>query len=604
MIIVPKRFEGLTPLGTVATVKELTGMFRLPVSSFTSPLCIRKNTDPERLRAERALVFGHDMQGFTDDDRVARGIIQELLCKHLSCFGKSGSGKSTFILKLLMQLSEQGISCLVIESAKKEYRVLKNFKKSKDRALRGLAKAIEIYTPGAESVSPLRFNPMRYPKGIGLFEHIENIKSCIEGSIPVSCGSLPALLFEALEEVYERFAGSDSSPVIADVVLEVENVLARKGYSSQTRSDMRTVIEVRLGSLARSILGQIFQCSEGIDIEKLMQRPAIMELDVLPTDGICVSTLFLLNAVREHARVLAPRSEGLRYVIIIEEAHNILGSSGSKVVSEEMADPKSAAADFIEKMLLELRELGIGVVLCDQHPSNIHVAASKSVASELTFRQTHGDDRDELEKSMLFGPIEAQDIARLRPGEAYFFTEGYYGPRKIRTENLHARFNLKDRPSDSRLHSLIENEAWFKEARSRRIETELLQFSDALVNYEKGRKIAYRRFKHLLGVYLSQLDGQGAASRQRRLRAVFFQLRRLRAELLSRYREFIRGPWRRFRYLQNDLSGQRPDVVALGSKAFEQWLELCRPLTRALVERMDKYLKEISTLYSKELQHG
>ena len=603
-IEIPERFRSLSLLGHIATIEELAGIFILPSASFASPLCIRKSTDPHLLKVDRTLFFGYDLQGFAESDEVPRNIPLDYLCKHLSCFGMSGSGKTTLIMHLLIQLFEHDIRFLVIESAKKEYRILKSFKNHHDPRLRKLARHLQVYTPGAEAVSPLRLNPLCKPDPIGLFKHIGNLRSCIEASIPVACGSLPALLFEAFECVYEKSARYNRVPIMADLVAEIETVLSEKGYSPQTKSDMQTVIEVRVGSLIRGILGQVFQCRQGLDIAQLMQAPAVLELDALPAMDICVLTLFLINAIREHAEISDNGANGLRHVIIVEEAHNILGSSMPSLVSEDMADPQAAAANDFSRLLLEMRRLGIGIVLCDQHPSNLHVAASKSVATKISFRQTHADDCDELEKGMLLGRIGSRDIARLGPGTAYLFTEGYHGPRKIRTENLHDRFDVSHVPSDSQLKELIAEERWFRDARQNRIAVELIQFSEAVSEYNAHLKNVGARFRWLLQQYISQLDQPNLTVRPRRWRTLFVSMKRLRGELIMRYRRLIKGPWRRFRYLEHESADGDPEIVNLGSKIFHGFTDISRPLTGLLMDKIDKYLKNISLKYTQEVWHG
>jgi hypothetical protein len=359
-----------------------------------------------------------------------------MLRKHYSCFGLPGSGKTTSNIATLLQLFQRGIPFLVVECAKKEYRVLKILGDDRRPEVRGLAKKVEIYTVGSEKVSPFRFNFLEVLRAVEIAEHIENVMYCIKASIPVSAGSLPALLLEALEELYESYNQREHPPVIADLIDAIQRVLARKGYSRETRSDMQTAIETRLGILDRGIIGKVFQCRHGTAIEHLLAVPCIIEMDVLPADQMRLLVLFILVYIRLYLKTLPISSKGLRYVIFLEEAHVIFGRRSGGAASEELADTDAAIADVISRMLVELRALGVGVVLSDQHPSRLDSAAVKSVGSILAFRQVHKEDREELGSSMLFKEVQMQEIARLRPGEAFFFTEGYFGPQRIITPNL------------------------------------------------------------------------------------------------------------------------------------------------------------------------
>ena len=585
-------YRDLRPLKQLATVEELLGIFRLPVASFSSPFCIRKNTDPEYIDPKSLIVLGYDEQGSTGNSHpIPRGLHIEVLKKHFSNFGLPGMGKTTSNINILIQLYERGIPFMVIESAKAEYRVLKRFKKHKKAIFRKLAKALEIYTLGNEKVSPFRFNPLQILPGIDVDEHIENLLSCFKASIPVSTGSLPALLGEALERVYEEFPNPDKPPVMSDLIEKVEEVLASKGYSTQTRFDMQTVIEVRLGVLAQRIIGKVFQSRKGIDIGHLMKVPSIIELDRLPCEQGCLSTLSILLSICEKLKASPAPTKGLRYVIVIEEAHNLLGTSQS-MASEEVADPKSFIADFISKMLVELRALGVGIILSDQHPSALDSGASKSVGSKLAFRQVYSEDRDELGRSMLFGNIEMQDIARLQPGEAFLFTEGYFGPRRIKTVNLHKQLNLTELPGDAELHEIICQEKWFKDAAELRIIVEFGQLKDHMDKYDNDKAVISNNVEKFLKIRDRLLTKKFNTLRRNGLGTVLTELRTQRSKLASLYEQFYRGPYRRFSCLQNELDCQDELIRKFGESVMGRFEKTIKPHTRELLESIDKSIKE------------
>ncbi len=585
-------YSDLRVLTGLATVDELLGIFKLPIASFSSPFCIRKNTDPPYIDPKDLIVLGYDEQGSAGNSKpVPRGIAVDAWRKHLAVFGLPGTGKTTNIINMLVQLAERGIPFMVIETAKTEYRLLKKFKKHHQRSIRKLAKELQIYTPGNETVSPFRFNPLRRPPGIGVDEHIENILACFKAVIPVQSGSLPALLGEALEMVFERFPDPENPPVMSDLVCMVEEVLGSKGYSPQTRSDMQTVIEVRLGVLARRVIGKIFQCRDGVHIDQLMTVPSIIELDGLPAEQKCLKSLFILNAICENLKT-SPPPKGLRYVIVIEEAHNVLGSTRNTPVSEDVADPKSSVAELLSKMLVELRALGVAIILSDQHPSSVESCASKSVGSKMAFREVYGDDRDELGRSMLFGPTEMQDIARLGTGEAYFFTEGYFGPRRIRTENLPPEMNLAEFPSDSELHELIRHEPWFRQAAQNRVVVELGQLKEGMDKYDEKTASISGCVKRLLRIRHRLQTQKRTKSRSDGIAIVLAELRNQRKKLLSHYRQFLGGCYKRFSYLQAELEDYDESITKFGRITIGRFEKSIKPCTRELLEFIDKSIKD------------
>jgi len=118
--------------------------------------------------------------------------------------------------------------------------------------------------------------------------------------------------------------------------------------------------------------------------------------------------------IRERLRTLPWKGDGIRLAIVLEEAHNIAKQTREAVVSEENADPGPFAAEFICRMLAELRALGVATVVVDQLPSAVATEVIKNTGSKLAFRQVAMDDREGLGATMLFGPLEMEDIAGWR----------------------------------------------------------------------------------------------------------------------------------------------------------------------------------------------
>ncbi|MFC1805535.1 hypothetical protein ACFL09_00990 [Planctomycetota bacterium] len=131
----------LFPLSQLAPVDELTGVFRMPTASHSSPRCIRKTTDPPAENLDDLICLGYDDDVSEDTGGRAcpprpRGIRIGRLSKHAFFCGVPGSGKTTTALNFLIGLAEQDIPFLVFEPGKSEYRLLKCLKEHSNAGAR------------------------------------------------------------------------------------------------------------------------------------------------------------------------------------------------------------------------------------------------------------------------------------------------------------------------------------------------------------------------------------------------------------------------------------------------------------------------------------
>jgi len=539
-----KSYSGFSRLSCLASVEELLGVFRMPVASLISPACIRKNTDPNIENGGPYIVHGYDQE----TAGIPRGIEKRKMCSHLLVSGTTGVGKSTAIICLIQQIHQRRIPFAVIEPVKTEYRNLKTLRNDPDKTVRQLAEELEIYTPGDESISPFRLNPLEIRPGLSMDEHAGNLLSCFMAAMPVS-GPLPALLGESLERVYEDFPDRNNPPTVNDLIATSRRVLEEKEYSSETRSDIMTALEVRLGIFTRLSPGKVFQCKNSVPgIDHLMKVPAVIEFDKFPQKQVCLPVLFLLTSFREYFKTVPQKKHenNPRYVIIIEEAHNIVGSSSHASPSPDVADPASAASEYVCRMLAELRALGVMIVIVDQFPSSIAPEVIKSTASKLAFNQVAKTDREELAAAMLLGQTATEDLARLKTGEAFFFTESYDKARKLITINLHEKLDLEMPPLNGRILTYIEHDDWFVQSALERSLCELTQLREEMDRFDEVRLKYISEFASLLALRPQILNEREPAVKSQKLQGLRRNCHQVKQSITSSYRRFLRDSYKRY----------------------------------------------------------
>lgn len=588
---IPESYETLfrlKRLAKIAHVDEIAPFFRIMIPGVEPLQTIPLETETTTIHDKPALFVGSD--SFKPHHKIE--IELEQLKKHVFIAGVPGSGKSTAILNMLFQLYWYDIPFLVIEPAKTEYRLLKRMASMDGKAMikegidpdtisvgRSMGEDLRVYTVGADVVSPFRFNPFEFPEGIGLYEHVSNLEACFKGALPISTGPLPALINEAVDGIYtdrgwkgdDIADGSKPFPTMKDLYEKISAIMAEKDYSADVKGDLKTAIEVRLGSLLRRNIGQIFDTEvSSPTIEELLTKPVVLELDYLNEEQTNLLTMFVLSRVREYVRATRTSKSQLKHVIVLEEAHNIIGNTDDGGVGEQ-ADPKAEATKYVARFLAEMRSLGEGLIIADQLPSAVASEVVKNTNIKLIHRLVSKDDREEIGMSMLMDPVQMDDLARLMPGEAYLYQEGMHKPARISEVYIANTFSvLANAPPNQReMISLLQKDSWWWENIFQGVKPIVDGYSDLYLEMENTYQKLWSEIKlaeassdgeEALAILNSTFKNQYVTFKMRHQNiadkyAEFFQLMNRRSEacneqaevtcraLLAEAENFIRRLW-------------------------------------------------------------
>jgi len=512
--------------------------------------------------------------------------------------GTPGGGKTTAVLAMLIQLFDRAIPFVVIEAAKTEYRLVKTLRNCGDPVVEALAESLQIHTPGVERLAPMRFNPLWRPAGVDLDEHIDQLLRCFKASMPLF-DPLPAILAEAIEAVYEKHPAYDRPPTIDELIQAARQILANKGYSQAVQSDFRAALEVRLGTLTRRTVGRSLRSKECIpDIAQVIESYSIVELDPLESEVKCLFTLFLLTAIQQHIRK-HPRTDDTpsaypRLVIVIEEAHNIVGRSTDTQAGENHTDTKACATELICRMLAEFRALGVGLILVDQFPSLMAPQVIKSTGTKLAFRQVDREDRETLADTMLFGGLEYEEIARLLPGQAFLFSEGYHRAHRVRTPNIAKLLNLPQSPETDRLLGLVGDQRWFREGAIRRAADVLSRSLSALDHYREQKDQANRQVKGLLRQWPALNRITNAATRLEACRNLAAKLRGVDGRISAAFMRLKRGTHSEVQALIVPPGRRGKQLEELRQSQLHEFGRVLEPDTNRLREFIDRRVARLT----------
>lgn len=416
------------------------------------------------LRKETAAV--HDKEGIIlgkDTNNYEVRVPLNMLPKHMFVCGVPGSGKTNTMLHMANnlwnfeivgengQLEKAHIPFLVLEPAKREYREL---------ALFDIPQLI-IFSPSACTDFPIRLNPFEFPKGITLSEHISKLCQVFEGAFPIPAPT-PFILDRAIQSIYEQHewnvrdinTGDKTYPTMSELYNQFALELEQTNYDGEMKGNIRSVLEVRIGSLLRREMKEIFDAPKSsISPEEWMKLPVIIELEALGEGPANFVTLLLCTLIRETLKVnpMENKSRFVRHVIFIEEAHNLI--SPESQVKPEDSNPKIAATAYIVKMLAEVRALREGIIIADQLPTAMAPEVIKNTNIKLVHRLTSKDDRQLVGNTMSASPLQLENMATYTKGHALFTYEDLLRPFDMQVSLVSE--HGEQTPDDARLYELM-----------------------------------------------------------------------------------------------------------------------------------------------------
>lgn len=295
----------LNYLPTLFSLEEIAPFFRFPALYDGEVIQLPKETAPKSNSANGGLYLG------TDDNGYDVYFPLKNLPKHAFIAGVPGSGKTNTMHHLTSTLwKKHHIPFLVFEPAKQEYRALAN-----QKGMEG----IYIFSPNADMSFPLHINPFEFPKGLMLAEHIRKLCSVFEGAFPLD-NPMPFLLDQAIEAVYRDLGWTPETtytdktklefPTMSMLYKKLEDELKTTKYSDEIRGNLESALQVRIGSLLRREMGDVFDVpSSTIPPEKWLEIPAIIELESMGTGPANFLTLMLCSLIRETLKVDPKREQ-------------------------------------------------------------------------------------------------------------------------------------------------------------------------------------------------------------------------------------------------------------------------------------------------------
>ena len=341
------------------------------------------------------------------------------LVKHGFISGVTGSGKTNTCLFLLNQLWKRyKIPFLVIEPAKSEYRDLVGVEGFED---------LQIFSLGDETIAPFRLNPFETEPDFLVQSHIDFLISLFK-AVFILYAPMPYILEQSIYEIYQDRGwnlaqninpgnGPDTFPTITDLYSKISEVTERAGWENRIKMDVQASLKTRIMSLRVGSKGLMMDTNSSIQIEQLLKKPAILELQQIGDDEIKAFLMgIILTKIYEFYRTQSKKgifSQKLQHLTLIEEAHRLLKNVSTEKASEETTNIKGAAVETFSNMLSEVRAYGEGIIIAEQIPSKISPDVVKNTNLKIVHRMVDEEERRVIGQSMNMNTEQSRYLSTL-----------------------------------------------------------------------------------------------------------------------------------------------------------------------------------------------
>lgn len=448
----PNNQNALKSWSTTYSLSEVAPFFRFPTLYDGEAIGIPKETAP--ILVEEGIYLGKDTNGYPVNFPLKD------LTRHAFFTGMPGSGKTNTMLHLISQLKKRQIPFLVLEPAKKEYRAMLGAEDMHD---------VHLFSPHMQSKFPLHVNPMEFPVGVRLSEHINALLEVFQGSF-VLAGATYKFLSSSIQKSYTDLGWDIEDentpdcelpyPTLQDVYNNLQDEIDASSYNSDFKGDLRAFLQVRLGGLMERDAGELFNAPfSTISPDDWVNKSAIVELEVLGEQAKNFFVLLVCHYILETLR--ANPSGGtdangtplpVRHVVFIEEAHNIIAPS-TQQSSTDSVDPKISATAYIVKMLAEVRALREAIVIADQLPSALASEVTKNTGLKLVHRLISQEDRAQIGSAISASPLQLERMASFTCGQAYVYHEKTMRPFEMQVAEWSSPNVSFDYSNDAQLYA-------------------------------------------------------------------------------------------------------------------------------------------------------
>ncbi len=337
------------------------------------------------------------------------------LKKHTFITGATGAGKTYSIANIIQQAEQAVIPSLIFDLGKGE---LFPFIQQGIPDLR-------VFTIGNDSVCPIRLNPMECPEWTNPQQHLDNLKSILDASLP-QFEPLPLVVYRALSRLYNS-DGWDcargkkgKTRTLKDLLETGIAICDEVGYSEEVYSNMKGAFTMRIGSLMEGSIGRQLYTEKSIPIPLLLERSTVLEFQTIDGTAQKITVLTLLTQIFDYFKTLGPTiDEKPRCLLVLDEAETIFAAAEVYGNDVEMVTAAYNAVKKLNQILRQGRAFGLAVIIATQSPSNVSHEIIANTEYKIIHRTHHGLEKRTVQEALELTNSQTAKLSSLKPGECY-----------------------------------------------------------------------------------------------------------------------------------------------------------------------------------------
>lgn len=315
------------------------------------------------------------------------------LNQHTLIMGRSGSGKTSLITNMMIELIKKGVPCWAIDM-QRDYRGLVNLFPNKVIVARW---------------EQFKFNPLRPPPRVTTTRWIARFTDILCEAL-VGYRGAKNIIQRCIEKLFEEYdvENTNTYPSMHDLG-DFMDRLNPKELSWRERQHLGTAHSII--EMATRNLRDMIDCDQGFPIDKLLEKNVIFELDGM---GEEIKTLFvnlLLGWVLTY-RIATGHREGYRKDEKFQGLQNIIVFDEAKMVFDKGREKdKRHGVPYLMEAVATVRKFGVGMLVADQMWSMLSRSITTNVATKICMSC---QDKDLQDIARYIGLDSQEQVKQLR----------------------------------------------------------------------------------------------------------------------------------------------------------------------------------------------